>query len=324
MGKNKYFHLWYDDYKKLKSLLKRQKKDEFTDIFAPEEIFIDPDWVEDIKNKNIKAIFGGYNINEYNELWPEFFEDNNVEFELWSNYFIYHCLEQMPERVLEENKLALDYKTDLDALFICMNHKPKTHRIHMLDMLAKYKLLKNNYYSWHFTQGASDHWNRKYWKIGVRILDYNTHTLRQEQYPKQFFSSFLSVVTETFPDKCFITEKTYYPILYRKPFIVFGAQGIHKHIESLGYKLPRDIVNYDFDDEPYWEKRAELIAIELKRLSNLPWKSYVRQLSEMVEHNRNLMLDTALAFDGVPEYVKDNPKYNQVLTLAHKKAQRLR
>ena len=319
------FYLWREKFKKLKAQLKRQNSDnEYLMLYAPEENFIDGDWCDQIKNKNIKAIFGGYDRTQYNYYWRNFFKENNVEFELWDNFFLYHCIEQMPEKIIQENKKNIYNETHLKALFICMNHNPRTHRIHMLDMLAKYKLLKNNYYSWHYTKAASDYWETNYWNIKVRILDRTIGDLRQELYPKEFYHSFIDVVTETSPTYNFITEKTYYPILYRKPFMIAGPAGCHQYLESLGYKLPRNIINYDFDNENNWKIRLELIAQELHRLSKLNWRSFIKEVDPIVEHNRNLMLENAINEVGVPESVKSVELYKKMLSHVKYTATRLK
>ena len=49
-------------------------------------------------------------------------------------------------------------------------------------------------------------------------------------------------------DTLFITEKTWKPIVFKKPFLVWGGKGIHTKLKELGFELYEELFDYSFDN----------------------------------------------------------------------------
>jgi hypothetical protein len=94
-----------------------------------------------------------------------------------------------------------------------------------------------------------------------------------------FDSTLFHIVGETHADNfnntsLFYSEKTYKPIFYMQPFVIYGQQGINRYLkENLGFKLFEEEFDYSFDDEadPYirFDKLLNTIRPVVKKLSKL-------------------------------------------------------
>ena len=94
----------------------------------------------------------------------------------------------------------------------------------------------------------------------------------------------IDVVTESFLHCPFTTEKTWNAIISKKPFIILGNLGIHRYLESIGFKLPRQI-NYLFDSVEDNDMRIRMIVDELYRLSKIDLQELHESMQDVVEHN---------------------------------------
>lgn len=246
------------------------------------------------KYKNLTAVFGAY-ANNYN-----LYKTSNII--LWPNYFMYHAVYTKVGPSIPTSPNNLKY------LFTCMNNRPKFHRSLLMDNLEKYNLLDKNAYSWH----ESSDYNYQYWKEQYKTLD-GKFIGQQNKFPMQMYQSCIDLITESVIDIPFLTEKTYNAILFQKPFIIFGNPNCHKYLESIGYKLPRNVIDYSFDSENDNFIRAEAIAKELVRLSEYDYKDLYYKLQDSVEHNYQWLKKQVISQYGVPDIINlDNYYCNRV------------
>jgi hypothetical protein len=194
--------------------------------------------------------------------------------------------------------------------FICMNNRGHEHRCALIDHLEKYKLINsNNIITWHNFLNENMHYNYKYFKHRPIKLD-DDFDIKLDSYliPHQYFESLFDVVSEATHRCVFITEKTIKPLYYKKPFIVFGAQGFHKYLKELGFELYDEIFDYSFDNESDLEKRADLFAKEIKKLEEIKTdeqrdKIY-QMLSKKINTNYKNMLRLMTDDSYIPQKVK--------------------
>ena len=120
---------------------------------------------------------------------------------------------------------------------------------------------------------------------------------------------FLEVVSETVFDypHVFVSEKTLKPLLFKTPFIVFGAQGTLEYLKKNGFKTFNNFWNesYDSESDPHLRflKCCEVIRNTIiKPLEEL--KSMYQEMIPILEHNRGCLL----------EYVETvyKPLYNKI------------
>ena len=170
--------------------------------------------------------------------------------------------------------------------YICLNNHPHLHKVKMIDTLAKHNLIGYGAVSWlqngtHMKTSeelqietfSSFGYQYKYWvpkiiRLDVDAVDGETFYYRGK-VPVEYEYTFMHLITETYCDPVFISEKTPTALLLMKPFLAIAAAGYHKNLEKLGFKLYDEIFDYSFDDADVVEDRCEGIAENIKKISKL-------------------------------------------------------
>ena len=88
-----------------------------------------------------------------------------------------------------------------------------------------------------------------------------------------------------------MTEKTWKPIVYGKPFLIFGAQFFQAKLKDIGFKLFDSIIDYEFDTEPDAEKRATMMLLELKKLKKLNYQDLLDEMKPELDYNKKFAED---------------------------------
>lgn len=283
------------------------------------------DWKEH-KERMAKARYNNALGVQYHP-WP-----HNATIINWGDYFLYYSLEMYSDNPLDTSNRSYRRATYLShitgekpyysknptKLFNNLNHRTRAHRVMMLDYLTKENLINDNVISY-VQASLVDTRNMYIPKFGFdpygqRILDSQFCKIDQMIPPVQCCDTAIDLISESNPNALFLTEKTYKPILWKRPFIVFGPYGMHRYLESLGYKLPRHVIDYSFDDIEDNEERCRAIVKEVKRLSTLPYDRIVADCEETCEHNLRRALHIAKQRRGIPNFiVRDNANYQYMV-----------
>jgi hypothetical protein len=129
----------------------------------------------------------------------------------------------------------------------------------------------------------------------------------------------MSVITETTTDLVFITEKTATALLYKQPFIVFGAKGFHEYLTSLGFKLYDEIFNYNFDQDPSLENRAQMVVNNIKKICNQDFYKMYNKIKPKLDYNYNRMIEITQDDSYFPKALNNNEifqdQYNYELSV---------
>jgi len=276
-------------------------------ILSPEEAQITRFNTKELKKKKITAVMGGYDSK-----WYKTYFKSKVNLHLWPNFFLYHMIAM--------NKEFDTPDTEIKYLFTCLNARPHLHRVIMLDTLKKYNLLDTNIYSWNDKdpKNVNKHFNDyvpKYWRYKhVTIDNYNQDPeVKLRTLPLEVHQSLINLVTETFTDVPFITEKTYKNFIFGKPFLVFGFPGIHNHLKYMGFKLYDSIIDYSFDKEQDDIKRCNMIVEQLAKLSNKDLNVLNQQMKEVTIYNKQHAIDIVKSEIGIPDIVRDYQKYIDII-----------
>jgi hypothetical protein len=277
---------------------------------------------EDIKNRlkehnnQIYFLFGGSNIDAYADTSTRYNyhqPENNMYTIIWPTFWLNRTLSANINSNINFflNKQKKDFKKEKILYpYICMNNVGKPHRCLMIDLLAKNNLLDNGAISWrNFCVDTSYKW--KYTDSKLRTLsDFKKYNIKtydvQFTPPTEFYKSFMSVITETTTDINFITEKTATALLFKQPFLVQGAKGFHENLKSLGFKLYDEIFDYDFDQEPDFEKRTQMIIDNIKKISNQDFNTMYKELKPKLDFNYKRMIEIVRDQLYIPELLKDN------------------
>jgi hypothetical protein len=173
----------------------------------------------------------------------------------------------------------------------------------MMDYLAKNGLLAHGDVSWH----EESNYKFKWWKPQKMILDQSYPAL-QNSYntlPQGFSDTFISLVAEANMKAHFVTEKTWMPVFFKRPFIIFGPTGIHREISYLGFKMFNEIIDYHFDTIENQDKRCQAIMDQLKLLANRDLNQLKKIIKPKLEHNYKLARKIAFDQSYIPAMVKD-------------------
>jgi hypothetical protein len=194
--------------------------------------------------------------------------------------------------------------------FLSMNNNSHDHRCLMMDLFAKYNLIRNQAITWHgrYFCATGGKYDFKYWT--PTILKFNEgyqDRLNILNYVNEYNLSFIEVVNESTENLHFLTEKTVKPLFFGKPFVVFGAKGFHEWLVELGFKLYDELFDYSFDSIENTEDRFEMIVQQIKKLDELSItekKNLFDTIKEKIEYNRSYAVELATDYSLAPEYVK--------------------
>ena len=164
-----------------------------------------------------------------------------------------------------------------DKLFISLNSVIREHRTYFVDMLFKYKL--DGHLSFlHIDRTTIEQF--KYWDdprvLRLQDKEHKNVNYYLQNLPNQWYRAPIHLISETFhtplPNGDIdISEKTTFPLLMAKPFLVAGPANFHKHLQDLGFELYTEIFDYSFDSIENYEERVDAM---IKMVSNLQYKSY--------------------------------------------------
>jgi hypothetical protein len=98
----------------------------------------------------------------------------------------------------------------------------------------------------------------------------------------------------------FITEKTYKPIAFRHPFVIMGQPGSLKFLKSQGFETFENLFDENYDTEPSWMKRLDLLVNIVKQFNKQPYDTLTEQ---KLKHNHELFFDTPLVTRHIVEEI---------------------
>jgi hypothetical protein len=203
-------------------------------------------------------------------------------------YWLYMTYQESLISQFNFDALRANYKPqNFTKLFTSLNNIAHEHRGILLDELNKQNLLEKGHVSFRNPENADISHVLESWTQEKLFLD---EVDERDDKPENFLPSHLvlspiSIVAESQPDLLFITEKTWFPILLRKPLLVLGAQNFHSYLTYYGFKLHTDFFDYSFDSKTDIRDRAVGISKNLKNIEDLSWEEIYMQTREVCEHN---------------------------------------
>ena len=265
-----------------------------------------PELAELLNQNNIHLIvtFCSYPDSYYEEKTKYF---KSIELVHWGTYWVHWthmCSSQLNFDITYE-KFKYPY--------ICLNNKNHKHRCALVDNLAGNNLLDSGIVTWHRfpnTQWTSKHvYDFKYFDDELRLLkdDFVTK-LDSFLIAPEYHQSFLHVIGEATTSVTCISEKTWLPILYRKPFIIMSNQYFHQKLIDLGFELYDEIIDYSFDSEPDMEKRAYLISKNVKKICEQDVNELYKIIKPKADRNYNNYMKILESGKYIPKVIVDRAK----------------
>ena len=238
-------------------------------------------------------------------------------------YNFYTTTKDMPQE-----KLVLE--RTFDKTFLSLNRRAHWPRQALYEFVDKFNLYDKCYFSYHmedrFNEGRKNIWERTQSNIGDAwfnqgvdqdslfdrvpvTLDIFDQLLINDLPPGAldfYNTSFCSVVTETYIDENqdpFFTEKTFKPLAYGHPFLVFSSQGALSRLRELGFETFSTIFDesYDLIENPQLRFEAMLKQVlEISKKSNSELNSMFEEIKPIIEHNYDRF------WNGLPKDYNNN------------------
>lgn len=254
------------------------------------------------ESKNIPVYFiTGLSKLDAHLLPPDHVLYNRFTLIFWPTYwFLYTFMmlnKQETKIVNDKNGLDIELITpykDYAHTFVSMNNMPHRHRLAMMDMFAKYKLLDTNKISFRkLNQATFIHWNDpKPLFLEQETDEENISFLNRELLPKCYNDCFMHVIGESDFEKYTISGSVTTPLLFNKPFLTLGNINYMEYLESFGFLRYDEIFDYSFDSIENLEERAEALVKEVSRIESLKdqFKEMYSKIYPKLIHNRKLAL----------------------------------
>lgn len=216
----------------------------------------------------------------------------------------------------QKNIKRIKNKTIRPFYFTAYNRRPREHRLALLGLLSKEKLLHNSIYSWggNFESNYVDrdlamHVNRMYFNsdkediqfthlmhISKNIVEhdvnFNTNPAWLLNWDHVYTSNF-QLVSETYANRYgpFLSEKSFKPFATGQPFIMWGDTGTVDALRNHGYDTYDKWIDHSYDSEPDPSKRLKMVVSETKRLCSITQKEWANILYDMLpiieKNNKN-------------------------------------
>lgn len=227
----------------------------------------------------------------------------NIELVYWKTFWLSTVYANM-------NSCQLEKTNEYSYPFISLNNRAHYFRSLMMDHLAKSNLIDNAAITWH--DSAHQNYEYKYWTPEIKILDaqYRLSPGLNFKLPNQYSQSFMQLVTESSVVHNIMSEKTCMPLMFGKPFLVFGSVGFHEMLSvEYGFKLYDEIFDYTFDKEQDLDIRCNMLLQNIKRVYELSTDELTELNSKILPKllfNSNLARQLAFDIDGIPGIINES------------------
>jgi hypothetical protein len=271
---------WIEDEQKLRNIL---------NIDKIAVCYSGPDWentqcvdirrkAHEIILKNSKSVIhiGNTRGQNYFNFWAEFIRQNPTGF--FNNVYI------------EE--------PNFNKLFMCLNRKPHSHRLFLINLLEDKNIIDDGYVSIHRDSNPlilEENLSNLVTLGDQSVVDsipINNDIVTLGD-PKYWNSHFLNIVTETtVHTDVFISEKTWKPIIGLRPFLILGDYNIYNQLHEIGIDTFDDLFGKWYTDTN-WETRAESIVDIINSYKTENIDIIYKSIKHRLENNRKCFLDYA-------------------------------
>ena len=297
----------FKDPKKLDDFITNATTEDFDRIFyiaLNDFLYWKPDdkWnlLVDVLNKRNKKLEVLVGLSSYLHMKEPTYPNVNRSF--WDSYWLVKTFVNLKHQ---------DQTTDFKYHYISMNNRPHPWRCELMDLLAKYDLLKYGAVSWHGTDEISYNTSFK-WKYftptKMRLTDTFIDAADQYMVPLEYSTSFSQLIPESNDNIIEMSEKTATPLILGKPFLVAGGYKNSKLQTTMGFEQYTEIFDYSFDDIKVRSLRYETLVKNFTKLSGIPVSELAAlhsTLSEKIIHNQNRVKEIVFDFTNYPDCIRE-------------------
>jgi hypothetical protein len=192
---------------------------------------------------------------------------------------------------------------EIDKAYTYLNNRITYHRCMMIDALAKHDLIKDGYVSWHKALDDNIYNDVFQYFDNEKIFLNNTpapHKFHKTVHEMEYFKGFVNIISEGEVMLKDISEKTFYAILHKKPFLILGAPGIHAELTKLGFRLFDTVFDYSFDRCENFNDRIDGIIANVKKILNSDYNSLKSKVDDVLDYNYNRYIEILKDKNSIP------------------------
>lgn len=247
--------------------------------------------VADVKNLTIVASTDLY-INTEPSI------PDNVTKQIWNTWYVHHTIDNVSVKSVDA---ALKYP------YVSLNNNTHPWRCMMFDMLAEYNILHKGAVSWN-KMPEKNQYKFQFTKPRImKLTDFYKADGDYSSYPVEWYESAIQLVSENHVRAGILTEKTVMPLIYGKPFIVFGTPYFYKFLKSLGIQLYDELFDYSFDEILDDKSRCQKVIENVARVCEMNDKDLfdisVRLHNKLV-YNQQRIKEISYDYSLYPEAAK--------------------
>ena len=213
---------------------------------------------------------------------------------LWFDWQLADFLRERNE--LDQLQNSDSYKEDKSKAYMCLNGKDKHTRRYLLDRLP----MEQGHVSYVCYDNVDYH-IKGTTPVPI-ILDQERHSIKRNDRwmnPEIYHDAYINVVTEAFPDKetdCFITEKTFKPMLQLQPFMIQGNRHTLKRLREYGFHTFPELWDESYDELETWQERTDAMLKQLHSFCTLSTHDQLAKCKQVwwsLLHNQEMVLKTS-------------------------------
>ena len=271
-----------------------------------------------------KIIFGSSNLLEQ-QSYDQWCQETKQasRFKIFNLNFWDSIFEGPMSKKLSIDQTVADLRNNGSKNFLFLNRRKRPHRLLSVFQLYQSaafnkglvscdRITEQDYIDveWHLSTFFNTHIDKTQWDslaektpLVLDLFDFKVNwadTMPDNLFKKTLFS----LVNETLIEELwvghgpslFYSEKTFKPMLYNHPVLIFGQQGANQQLKLLGYKPYDKYFNLEFDLELNTLDRINAVVLEVNRvcdildtLSSESKIEWILQDRETIEHNKQVI-----------------------------------
>lgn len=135
--------------------------------------------------------------------------------------------------------------------------------------------------------------------------------------PKEVFSSNCDMVTESYLnyDSVLFSEKTFKELIFRRPFLLFGAKNQNMFLKKFGFVFYDEIFDYEFDILDTVEQRFNAFCKQIDRYIDLNPEIFEKKLlclEEKIEYNFQHVLREYKKSEILSNFISSNYEHEDM------------
>lgn len=238
------------------------------------------------------------------------------------DYLFYSKLSYNPN-ILDDKIKHIESHTKKQYKILCLNHKPRDHRLDLFNYAFKNNLLKSNHHTFACTIEKIRQFTAKIYPF-EHLLPFNTDLNSQESINwSEAYERVQTLATNSYVDfttetrfiesgTILLTEKASQSFKNVKPFVYCATPGSLQLLKNKGFKTFDKWWSEEYDGITDNEERMnELCRLykELTEYSDEQWVDIIYDMKDVLIHNYNtfkLHLEQDTILDNINNYFENN------------------